>query len=128
MRLALLPMLVLSAAAHADLYRWLDPGSGSVKFSNTPPPWYESGSGPQVERIPDASPGARPAAADSAAPDPVAVLQARWRELLLSLASQPTPEGAQALIALTAQLDRADPAGARRRQQEVASVLAKVQR
>ena len=27
-------------AAHADLYRWVDPHTGSVKFSSYPPPWF----------------------------------------------------------------------------------------
>ena len=26
--------------AHADLYRWVDPQTGSVKFSSYPPPWF----------------------------------------------------------------------------------------
>ena len=123
-----LAFLLLCSAAHADLYRWVDPQSGSVKLSNTPPPWYERGGGPAVERIPFATPGARQPAADPLAPAPVGVLQARWREALFAVSSQPTKEGIQALALLTAELDKADPAGARRRQEEVASILRKVQR
>jgi len=29
--------LILSLPAHADLYRWVDPATGSVKFSTLPP-------------------------------------------------------------------------------------------
>ncbi|HUQ26261.1 MAG TPA: DUF4124 domain-containing protein [Burkholderiales bacterium] len=118
----------MCSAAHADLYRWVDPESGSVKFSSTPPPWFESGGGPQVERVPYAAPGARAPAPDPLAPTPVAALQARWQETLLTASSQPTKETMQALVALTAELDRADPAGARRRQQEVSNVLRSLQR
>ncbi|HYL26160.1 MAG TPA: DUF4124 domain-containing protein, partial [Burkholderiales bacterium] len=28
---------MLAAPAHADLYRWVDPDTGSVTFSNLPP-------------------------------------------------------------------------------------------
>jgi hypothetical protein len=34
---ALALLLALAAPAHADLYRWVDPHSGSVKLSNLPP-------------------------------------------------------------------------------------------
>jgi hypothetical protein len=34
---ALALLLALAAPAHADLYRWVDPDTGSVKFSNLPP-------------------------------------------------------------------------------------------
>ncbi len=120
-----LAFLLLCSAAHADLYRWVDPDSGSVKLSNTPPPWYERGGGPEVERIPYTAPSARPAAADPFAPPPA--LLARWREALLAASSQPTKERLQALAPLSAALDKADPAGARRRQEEVASILRRTQ-
>lgn len=123
-----LAFLLLLSAAHADLYRWVDPGSGSVKLSNAPPPWYERGGGPAVERIPYTGPSARPAVTDPQAPAPVTVLQARWREALLAVSSQPTKENMQALALVTAELDKADPAGARRRQDEVASILRRAQK
>jgi len=41
--------------AAADLYRWVDPESGSVKFSSYPPPWFgdaaKQGRAPKVEVI-----------------------------------------------------------------------------
>ena len=36
--------------AAADLYRWVDPETGSVKFSSYPPPWY--GDAAQQRRAP----------------------------------------------------------------------------
>jgi hypothetical protein len=48
--------------AHADLYRWIDRETGSVKFSSTPPPWYgdpeKQKNAPAVEVIPYRAPGA----------------------------------------------------------------------
>ena len=45
-----------SGMAAADLYRWIDPETGSVKFSSYPPPWYgdeaKQRRGPRVEVIP----------------------------------------------------------------------------
>ena len=57
-----LAFLLLCSAAQADLYRWVDPESGSIKFSNSPPPWYETPNGPKVERVPYAPPAPKPAA------------------------------------------------------------------
>lgn len=48
-----------SGPAAADLYRWVDPETGSVKFSSYPPPWYgdpaKERRAPNVEVIPDRS-------------------------------------------------------------------------
>jgi hypothetical protein len=45
-----------SGTAAADLYRWVDPDTGSVKFSSYPPPWYgdeaKQHRAPKVEVIP----------------------------------------------------------------------------
>ena len=110
-----LVFLLLCSAAHADLFRWVDAETGSVKFSNSPPPWYDTGQGPKVEVIPS---GPR-----TTAQPPLAEMQARWREMLLTLSSQPTPEGTRAFAQLTDQLDRADPAGAPRRKEELQNVM-----
>jgi hypothetical protein len=40
MRAILLVFLLAAFPAHADLYRWVDPQTGSVKFSTYPPPWF----------------------------------------------------------------------------------------
>jgi hypothetical protein len=46
-----------SGPAGADLYRWVDPESGSIKFSSYPPPWYGDPArerrAPKVEVIPE---------------------------------------------------------------------------
>lgn len=48
-------MLLGAGSAAADLYRWVDPETGSVKFSNSPPPWFndaaKQGRAPKVEVI-----------------------------------------------------------------------------
>jgi len=48
--------------AAADLYRWVDPETGSVKFSSYPPPWFGDAAkvprAPKVEHIPAGKPAA----------------------------------------------------------------------
>ena len=117
-----LAFLLLCSAAQADLFRWVDPETGSVKISNTPPPWYERSGGPAVERVPYQGPGA-PSSAPVEGQRSVAQLQARWRELLLTVSSQPTPENLRAFAQVGAELDRADPAGAARRKEEISVAL-----
>ena len=65
---ALIAALFWATTAAADLYRWVDPETGSVKFSSYPPPWYgderlEKRS-PKVEHIPARVPGAKPQPGD----------------------------------------------------------------
>ena len=60
MRLAvLIAILLCSGHAAADLYRWVDPETGSVKYSSYPPPWYgdeaQERRAPKVEVIPSRS-------------------------------------------------------------------------
>lgn len=122
MRLLLVPLLAASTLAHADLYRWVDPASGSVKLSNTPPPWYERGGGPQVERLPYAEPAAR-------VPDnPSATPRARWLDMLRAVTLEPTRERFEALQALRQELDRLDAAGAAARRAEQVEVARKLER
>ena len=57
MRLAIaIAVLACAGPAAADLYRWVDPESGSVKYSSYPPPWYGDDAkqrrAPKVELIP----------------------------------------------------------------------------
>ena len=81
-----------SGPAAADLYRWVDPATGSVKFSSYPPPWFgdpaQARRAPKVEVIPGHSsappavpkleesggradrPEAKPAARARPAPEP----------------------------------------------------------
>lgn len=40
--------LTALTAAHARMYQWQDPDSGTTHFSGNPPPWYRTGQGPRV--------------------------------------------------------------------------------
>jgi hypothetical protein len=125
-RLALL-LVLLPSVAQADLYRWIDPDSGSVKLSSQPP------ADPRVkaEVVPfRAPPSPKPSAAATANPAPnapvepagVQALETRWRELLGRLAdARPediarNPAPAEAYEATRTELDKLDPSGAPRRQ------------
>jgi hypothetical protein len=130
-------LLLAALPAHADLYRWVDPQSGSVKFSNLPPPWYgdplrQAGS-PAVEVISYGSPvkPAPPPVAGEKPPPPRAQsgLEERWRGLLKVIAvlperpdfdraGQAIQQQVQAYEAVRAELDRMDPNGAARRRAE----------
>jgi hypothetical protein len=86
MKCLLFILLITPCVAHADLYRWVDPDTGAVKFSSYPPPWHgdperERGA-PAVEVIPSrgspapvkqaAAPAKPPAASGAAAaPEPL---------------------------------------------------------
>jgi len=131
--------------AHADLYRWIDRESGSVKFSNVPPPWYgdpekERGA-PAVEVIQYRGPGApaKPAPETSPAASLVAALEARWASLLQFFARLPSTTdfsragaGIERQLedyqAVSAELDRLDPAGAARRRAQEAGIFETVRR
>jgi hypothetical protein len=129
----------------ADLYRWIDRETGSVKFSNTPPPWYgdpeKARGAPAVEVIPYRAAAARkPAAPEKpAAAAVVAALEARWTELVrffgelppstdFSRAGSGIRQQIEAYQALSAELDRIDPAGAARRRAQDAGVLETIRR
>jgi hypothetical protein len=137
MLLGLLPQL-----ACADLYRWVDPETGSVKFSSYPPPWYgdpeQEKRAPQVERIPERMPAAAsgPATAPGgAAPgNTMSALEERLKRVLQQLNVLPTQADFQrsgsglkqhldAYAAVVAEMDRLDPAGAARRRAESQPLL-----
>ena len=128
-------LLLVALPAHADLYRWIDPQSGSVKLSNLPPPWYgdalKEARSPVVEVIPFKPIGKPPAAvASKPAAQPVfTVLEERWRSMLQTVtglpdradfdrAGQGLQQQVQAYEAVRAELDRQDPGGAARRRAE----------
>lgn len=73
MRFLLLLATLAPVQANADLYRWVDPETGSVKLSSYPPPWYgdpeREARSPAVEVIGSPAP-ARPVA--KPAPKPAA--------------------------------------------------------
>jgi hypothetical protein len=139
---------LIASPVHADLYRWIDPQTGSVKFSSYPPPWYgdpESARGaPAVEVIPYRGPGAppKPVAAPekpSSVASTLATLEARWASLLQFFATLPATtdfnragsgiqQQLEAYQALSAELDRLDPAGAQRRRAHEAGVFETMRR
>ncbi|HYY61707.1 MAG TPA: DUF4124 domain-containing protein [Burkholderiales bacterium] len=124
---ALALLLFAAAPAYADLYRWVDPESGSVKFSSLPP------ANPQLraELVPYSGPP-RPAAAAGGS-NSVAALEQRWRALVLQLAGRGAQDMArdrgalrqelETYEALRAELDRRDPAGASRRAAETGALV-----
>jgi len=131
-------LLAVAASAHADLYRWVDPATGSVKFSSLPP--ADAGIEPDVVRY-NAPPPPKPEkpAASTAKPPPaapsagVAELEGRWRTLLAQL-SVLTPQDLskdgtavraqlQAYESARIELDRLDPAGAARRAAEARAMI-----
>ena len=132
---ALALVLCVALPAQADLYRWVDPESGSVKLSTQPP------SDPTInaELVPFRNPAApspqasATAAKPKPAASPVAALEARWSELLTQfsgVSAQDFYRGAEGLRqqmeayeTVRAELDRLDPAGAARRRNESTSVL-----
>jgi hypothetical protein len=134
----LLMALCVPLWASAELYRWVERETGSVKFSNTPPPWYgdpeRERNAPAVEVIQYRQPGAPASAATAEKPPAMAsviqALEARWAELNKFFAALPPGAEAeragagvqqqiQSYDALRAELDRLDPQGvARRRAQE----------
>jgi len=137
----LLAMLAVSPAAQADLYRWIDPQSGSVKYSSLPPPWYGDAErerrSPAVEVIPYQAPGAVPL--DREKGKPLAALEARWRSFLRDFSTLAAKEDFEragrgieqqlhAYRAVVVELNRQDPAGAARRRAEETSVMEKLQK
>jgi hypothetical protein len=135
MRFLALALVLLSFSVHAELYRWIDRPSGSVKYSSTPPPWYgdaaKERANPPVEVIRFDAPGtaAKPTPKEQSAritAATIASMEARWQELNKFFAELPPStdyaragEGIQPQIAayqtLSRELDRLDPAGAKRR-------------
>jgi hypothetical protein len=130
------------ATANAQLYRWIDPESGSVRISSYPPPWYgTTGRGiPKVEVLrfeapaaPAVPQGAKPGAAPGAERPPAAglieKLDAMRKDFAGRLRQIPSAgdferggEGVrqqlEAYREVAKELDRLDPAGAARRRAE----------
>jgi hypothetical protein len=144
MRMLLFLAAFSALSAHADLFRWIDPQTGSVKYSSTPPPWYGDAererTAPPVEIIPYRAPGApaKPGAApEKPAPAAaVAALEARWAGLLRFLSTLPpdtdltrpqsgVKDQLAAYQAVIGELNRLDPAGAERRRGQEAAAFAK---
>lgn len=77
---AALAVAAIAGSAAADLYRWVDPETGSVKYSSYPPPWYgdprAERRAPKVEVIPSRATRSGAAVASGTAPAPVAAAPA----------------------------------------------------
>lgn len=143
MRLLLAIAFCLPAgSALADLYRWIEPETGSIKFSSYPPPWYgdpeQERRAPKVERIPEAKASAASEAKVPQGSD-LAALEARRSALLQDLSASPgrgdfDRAGAgfkrqiEAYLALSRELDRLDPQGADRRRAEGQSLIERILR
>ena len=132
---ALVLLAFVALPAHADLYRWIDPDSGSVKLSSLPP----SEAGINAEVVPYKAPALpKTPAAVPARPAATAIqaLQAKWSEILTQitgLSPQDFQRGGEGLKqhleayeAVRVELDRIDPAGAARRRADSASVLERI--
>jgi len=69
-------LLLWANHAFADLYRWVDPETGSVKFSSYPPPWFGDAAreprAPKVEVIPPTRTAPAFEAVPNAEPEPAA--------------------------------------------------------
>jgi hypothetical protein len=137
--MVLLLAALAAAPAHADLYRWRDPQTGSIKYSNLPPSWYgdpeKEARAPFVEVVPDPSPrgqgpapqaAAAPATPAGQGPGVLSNLETQLSTLLQFFKQMPTStdfdrtgaafqQQADMYRALSAELDRQDPAGAARR-------------
>jgi hypothetical protein len=151
MKCLLFVILSIPCFAHADLYRWVDPETGAVKFSSYPPRWLgdpERGrNAPAVEVVPyrgspapvkPAKPAAQPVKPPVAAGTPAA-LEERRASLLRFFATLPpnfdyNRDGAAvqqqlaAYQAASAELDRLDPGGAQRRRAEETIVFEPLRR
>ena len=134
---ALLLLACVALPAHADLYRWVDPDTGSVKLSSLPPTDPTVG----AELVPYKAPAlpkapATPAASKPAATTSVPELQLRWSQLMTQLTgltpqdfnrgSEGLKQHMEAYEAVRAELDRMDPAGAARRNAESTSIFEKL--
>ena len=121
-------LCLVALTAHADLYRWVDPETGSVKFSNQPP-----AEGRTVEVVPFRGAASTP---ERSAPVPEAQAPLEQRRRLLQQAMLQTPfdpanpgvlqKQAEAYQAVAQELDRLDPAGAARRRAEDVALFEKM--
>ena len=128
-----------SSLAAADLYRWVDPETGSVKYSSYPPPWYgdeaQQRRAPKVEFIPAGrdSGGSEAAIAAQEGARRLETLEAQRKLLLQQLSSPGAERGPQAMqkqleaySTLSEQMDKLDPVGAAVRRGEMQVLIEKI--
>lgn len=144
-------VMAWAGAAGADLYRWVDRDSGSIKYSSYPPPWYgdeaKQRRAPKVEVIPAgrSSTKASPSPQD-AEPDPgsrgdgskaLEALEARRKQLLGAISAIPpnfdySRDGPafrrqlEAFQAVSVEMDRIDPKGAEQRLAEAKTAIERI--
>ena len=127
-------LLLVALPAQADLYRWIDPATGTVKLSSLPP--ADPGIEAEVIRYnapPPPKPPATLAIVKPVPPTAIAELEGRWRSLvtqLTGLTPQDFNKGSdglrqhmEAYESVRAELDRLDPAGAARRNAESTTMI-----
>jgi len=142
--LAIAVVLLLRAApAAADLYRWIDPESGAIKYSSYPPPWYGDAAAerhePKVEFIPAAGSAAAPATPGKLQEGSRALenLEAQRKAMLQQIPALAALSGSdrlgsplrtelEAYAALADRMDKLDPAGAAARRGELQIVVGKI--
>ena len=144
---AVFAAVIWAAPAAADLYRWVDPETGSVKFSSYPPPWYgdeaQQRRAPRVEHIPARSKPVAPLdpaddkPRESGAPEGgQQALELQRKAMLQQIADSATrggPDRAQgvqkqleAFAELSGRLDKINPEGAAARRAETEALLQKL--
>ncbi len=134
--------MLFTGGALADLYRWVDPETGSVKFSSYPPPWFgdpaEEKRAPKVEHIPERQPA--PAAPSKLAPAGLPAtsldeLDARRKVLIQQLSSLPgqadfrsgtLKQQLETFATVSTEMDKLDPRGADARRAEAQPLLDKL--
>lgn len=147
MRSALASMVVFFACmnpAAADLYRWVDPETGSIKFSSYPPPWYDDAAAqrraPKVEHIPaggDAVARPEPGALPQEGARRMEALEAQRKAMLQQLSGLAAQAGIErggpalqkqlgAYAVLADQIDRLNPEGAAARRGELQTAIEKI--
>ena len=127
---ALLLLACVAFPAHADLYRWIDPETGSVKLSSLPP---SEGVNAEVVSYRAQAVPKPPATAAVSRSSTTQVLETRWSEIMKQLTgltpqdfqrgSEGLKQHMEAYEAVRVELDRLDPAGAARRNAESTSVF-----
>lgn len=131
-------LLFTALPARADLYRWIDPETGAIRYSSYPPPWVGDAErerrSPPVEVLRYTPRGAAKTPEGDKA---IAPLENRRRRLLQELLALPERKDRgpdeiqrqlQAYQLLASELDRLDPRGAAARKAEEYEVMEKLRR
>ena len=131
-------LLFAALPARADLYRWIDPETGAIKYSSYPPPWV--GDAERERRLPPVEVlryTPRGAAKTPERDKAIAPLEERRRRLLQELLALPErkdrgPDEIQRQLQmyqlLADELDQLDPRGAAARKAEDYEVMEKLRR